>query len=328
MSALDSLNQHNTFGANPIPVSAGSILPQYLQPVQMHASRWPVEEAMSLANSLNGLTVLENGHLTKQDMQENVGLSHSDTCSIAIQQPITSSGIQTKAPETVMPSRIDPMVSPRVTDDALAAKTTSASQVDMRRNPISRSVRHLGPPPGFSPVPLKPANTLYVNNSSSGLTRTISFPFPGKHVPMVQFQTEKQKRWLDYNTIGHLKFQHEQKLQLQQIMNGNQQFTISLDKLLFCVRSNCSLSGLLYIHLFCVIENDSCDCTASICCQININFEVLSFCWSTDDFRFKWVLGAKQLILPFSPDLQWKIEDTIFKTWNLYRVNAFGGYLG
>ncbi|KAK9043008.1 hypothetical protein V6N11_071359 [Hibiscus sabdariffa] len=158
MSALDSLNQHNTFGANPIPVSAGSILPQYLQPVQMHASRWPVEEAMSLANSLNGLTVLENGHLTKQDMQENVGLSHSDTCSIAIQQPITSSGIQTKAPETVMPSRIDPMVSPRVTDDALAAKTTSASQVDMRRNPISRSVRHLGPPPGFSPVPLKPAS--------------------------------------------------------------------------------------------------------------------------------------------------------------------------
>ncbi|KAK8655206.1 hypothetical protein V6N13_107796 [Hibiscus sabdariffa] len=271
MFALDSLNQHNTFGANPIPVSAGSILPQYLQPVQMHASRWPVEEAMSLANSLNGLTMLENGHLTKRDMQGNVGLSHSATCSIAIQQPITSGGMyysHTKVPETVMPSRIDPMVSPRVTDDALAAKTTSASQVDMRRNPISRPVRHLGPPPGFSPVPLKPpsesvttsdmdkllmddyrwldgyqlsslkgsgidgslsysshADTLYVNNSSNGVTGTVSFPFPGKQFPMVQFQTEKQKGWLDYNTLEHLKNQHEQKLQQQQIMNGNQQFT-------------------------------------------------------------------------------------------------------
>ncbi|KAE8711412.1 Smg-7, putative isoform 3 [Hibiscus syriacus] len=160
MSApLDSLHQHNTFGASPIPVSAGSILPQYLQPVQMHASRCSVEEAMSLVSSLNGMKMLENGHLTKWDIQENVGLPDSATSSIAIQQPITAGGIfysRTKVPETVMPSRIDAMVSPRVTSDALATKTTSASQVAMRRSPISRPVRHLGRPPGFIPVPLKP----------------------------------------------------------------------------------------------------------------------------------------------------------------------------
>ncbi|GMI89046.1 hypothetical protein like AT5G19400 [Hibiscus trionum] len=250
-SPLDSLNHHNTFGASPIPVSAESILPQYL------------------VNSVNGLTMLENGHSTKRDMQENVGLSHSAT-PIAIQQPITTGGMyysQIKVPETVMPYRIDPMVSPRVTGDALATKTTSVSQVDTRRNPISRPVRHLGPPPGFSPAPLKPpsepvttsdldnplmddyrwldgyqlsllkssgidgflnyashADTLYVNNSSNGVTGTVGFPFPGKQVPMVQFQTEKHKGWPDYNTLEHLKIQHEQKLQ-QQIMNGNQQFT-------------------------------------------------------------------------------------------------------
>ncbi|MBA0704229.1 hypothetical protein Golax_016499 [Gossypium laxum] len=256
-SPLDSLNQHNIFGASPMPVSAGNILPQYLQPVQMDASRWSVEETMSRVNGLNGLTMLEDGHLKKLDMLENVGLCPA-TRSIAIQQPISSGGMyycQTKVPETVMPSRIDAVVSSRVTGDALSVKTTSASQIGTRKNPISRPVRHLGPPPGFSPVPLKPpsesvsasdlentlmddyrwldgyqlssshADTLYVNNSSNDVTGTVSFPFPGKQVPMVQFQMEKQKGWQDYDTLEHLKIQHEQKLQQQQIMNGNQQFT-------------------------------------------------------------------------------------------------------
>ncbi|XVF19392.1 hypothetical protein REPUB_Repub11eG0106700 [Reevesia pubescens] len=276
MSApLDSLRQHTAFDVGPpLPVSVGSILPQHLQPVQMHASRWSVEEATSLANSLKGLTVVENGHLTKREMLDNVGLYNPAARTVAIQQPIgTGAGgmyySQTKVPETVMPSRIDAIVSSGVTGDALAAKTTSASQVGMRKNPVSRPARHLGPPPGFSPVPPKPLNESvsasdlenplmddyswldgyqltssvkgygidsslsyashadpqYVNNSSNGLTGTVNFPFPGKQVPTVQFQMEKQKGWLDYNTHEHLKIQHEQKLQQQQLINGNQQFT-------------------------------------------------------------------------------------------------------
>ncbi|XP_007015277.2 PREDICTED: protein SMG7 [Theobroma cacao] len=272
---LDSHLQRNTFDASPLlPVSVGSIFPQHLQPVQMHASRWSVEEATSLANSLKGSTLLENGHLTKPEMQDNVGLSHPAARSVAIQQPISASSggmyySQTKVPETVMPSRIDAIVSSGVTGDSLAAKTTSASQVGMRKNPVSRPVRHLGPPPGFSPVPPKPLNESvsatetenplmddyswldgyqltsslkgsgldssinyashadpqYVNNSSNGLTGTVSFPFPGKQVPTVQFQMEKQKGWQNFHTLEHLKIQHEQKLQQQQLMNGNQQFT-------------------------------------------------------------------------------------------------------
>ncbi|XWS71250.1 hypothetical protein CRYUN_Cryun03dG0122400 [Craigia yunnanensis] len=270
---LDSHHQHNTFDASsPLPVSVGSILPQHLHPVQMHTSRWSVEEATSLANSLKGLTMLENGHLTKHEMQDNVGLSHPAARTVGIQQPIRAGagGMyygQTKVPETVMPSRIDAIVSSGVTADALAARTTLASQVGMWRNPISRPVRHLGPPPGFSPVPPKPptesvsasdlenpddyswldgyqltsslkgsgldsslnyashADPQHVNNSSNGLAGTVSFPFPGKQVPTVQFQMEKQKGWQDYHTLEHLKIQHEQKLQQQQLVNGNQQFT-------------------------------------------------------------------------------------------------------
>ncbi|XWS73649.1 hypothetical protein CRYUN_Cryun02cG0146800 [Craigia yunnanensis] len=276
MSApLDSILPHKTFNASsPLPVSVGSIFPQHMQPVQMHASRWSVEEATSLANSLKGLTMLENGPLTKHEMQDTVGLSHPAARSVGIQQPISAGAggmdySQTKVPETVMPSRIDAIVSSGVTADALAGQTTLASQVGMRKNPVSRPVRHLGPPPGFSPVPPKTlsesvsASNLenplmddyswldgyqltssskgsgldsslnyvshgdpqYVNNSSNGLTGTVSFPFPGKQVPTVQFQMEKQKGWQDYHTLEYPKIQHEQKFQQQQLMNGNQQFT-------------------------------------------------------------------------------------------------------
>ncbi|TYH53885.1 hypothetical protein ES332_D09G131100v1 [Gossypium tomentosum] len=277
MSSLDSLRQHNTSDASPpLPASVGSIHSQQLQPVQMHASRWSVKEATSLSNSLRALTMLENGHLTKRVMQDNLGLPHPAAHSFAIQQPInTSAGgmyySQKKVPETVIPSGIDTIVSSRVAADALASKTTSASQVGMHKNPVNGAVRHLGPPPGFGPVPPKPpsesvsvsdletpvmddyswldgyrlasslkgsgldsslnyashGDSLYVNNSSSG-TGTISFPFPGKQVSTMQFQMEKQNGWQDYNTLDHRKFQHEQKLQQHQFMNGNQQQFTSL----------------------------------------------------------------------------------------------------
>ncbi|XVE59904.1 hypothetical protein DITRI_Ditri05aG0084400 [Diplodiscus trichospermus] len=275
MSApLDSLHQHNTFDASsPLPVSVGNILPQHLQPVPMQASRWSVEEATSMANSLKSLTMLENGHLAKHETQDNLGFSYPAARSVGIQQPISAGAggmrySQTNLQDTV-PSRIDAIVSSGVTADALAAKATLASHVGMRKNPVSRPVRHLGPPPGFSPVPPKPlsesisasdvenplmddyswldgyqlqsslkgsaldsslnyashADRHYVNNSSNGMSATVSFPFPGKQVPALQFQMEKQKGCQDYHTLEQLKLQHEQKLQQQQLMNGNQQFT-------------------------------------------------------------------------------------------------------
>ncbi|KAE8656694.1 Protein SMG7 [Hibiscus syriacus] len=271
----DSLRQHERFETNhPLPVSVGSIPPQHLEPFQMHGSRWSAEEITFLANSLKGLTTLGNGHLTKSEIQDNLGFSRPATHPHAIQQPdnVGASGMyysQTKMSENVMPSRINAIVSSGVIGDTLAARTTSASLVGMQKNPVSRPARHLGPPPGFSPVPTKlmneslsavdlgnppmddytwldghqsaslfkgsgPESSLYysshadpqyVNNKSNGLTGMVSFPFPGKQVPAVQVQTEKEKGLQDYNTFEQLKIQHEQKLYQQQCMNGNQQFT-------------------------------------------------------------------------------------------------------
>ncbi|KAK8707403.1 hypothetical protein V6N13_058464 [Hibiscus sabdariffa] len=303
MSApLDGLFQHNTFDATPsLPVSVGSILPQQLQPVQMQASRWSVKDATSLSNSLKGLTVLEDGHLKKSEMQDNIGLPHPAARSFAVQQPISASAgrmcsNQTKVPETVIQSGIDAIVSSRVTADALASRTTSASQVGMQKNPVNSTVRHLGPPPGFSPVPPKPssesvsasdlviplmdnyswlagyrlasslkvseldssvnhashADSLYVNNCSNGLTGTIRFPFPGKQVPPMQFQMEKQKETAASSI-------HERKPTVYRTALAASR-TISLDSSLFSVRSICKFLGMILmnlLHLFAAEVNSN-----------------------------------------------------------------------
>ncbi|KAE8657816.1 Protein SMG7 [Hibiscus syriacus] len=276
MSApCDSVLQYERFDAShPMPVSVGSILPQHLQPVQMHGSGWSMEDATFLANSFKGLTTLGDGHLTTSEMQDNLGFSHHATHSLAIQHPVSvgASGMYyspTKMSGTVMPSRINAIVSSGDTGDALAARTISPSLVGMQKNPVSRPVSHLGPPPGFSAVPPKQLNESvssmglekttmdyyswldgdqsrslfkgsglessiynsshadpqYANNKSNGVTGTVSFPFPGKQVPAVQVQMEKEKGWLDYSTLEHLKIQNEQKLHQNQPMNGNQHFT-------------------------------------------------------------------------------------------------------
>ncbi|XP_062082256.1 nonsense-mediated mRNA decay factor SMG7 isoform X2 [Humulus lupulus] len=60
----------------------------------------------------------------------------------------------------------------------------------------------------------------------NGLPGTMNFPFPGKQVPTMPFQSDKQNGWQDYSMLDSLKLQHEQQLQLQQqqATNGNQHF--------------------------------------------------------------------------------------------------------
>ncbi|XP_044481678.1 protein SMG7 isoform X2 [Mangifera indica] len=269
---INKLYQASTFdNSSQVPVSVASILPQQLQPFQLHASNWLMKEEASLANSLKGLRVSENEHVVKHDLQENIGVSFPDFGLVPIQQSVNASTSSLayshlKEPEAMIPPKIDAVAG--VTFDSLAVKATSALPAGQRKNPVSRPVRHLGPPPGFSPVPSKQvtapisasyltsenpliddyswldgyrlppstrglgistnypshANPQYIGNSN-GVTGTVSFPFPGKQAPaMQQLQFEKQKGWQDFQTFDHLKLQHEQQLQQQQLGNGNQQF--------------------------------------------------------------------------------------------------------
>ncbi|KAJ4724449.1 Protein SMG7 [Melia azedarach] len=269
----DNFRQQSNFdGISAVPVSVGNILPQQLLPVQPHAPMRLMEEEASLANNLKGLRVSENGHVLKHEMQENIGISLPAARTVPIQQPVNvnTSGMfysLSNGPEAVIPSKIDTIASSGITADSLAVKASYTLPRGFRKNPVSRPVRHLGPPPGFSPVPSKQvtvpisgtdltnenplmddyswldgyqlpastkgsglgssvnypshANPQYVSNSN-GLAGPVSFPFPGKQVPAVQLQAEKQKGWQEFQALEHLKLQHEQQLQQQQLINGNQ----------------------------------------------------------------------------------------------------------
>ncbi|KAJ1384099.1 Tetratricopeptide-like helical domain superfamily [Sesbania bispinosa] len=300
-------NPLNNLNNPTLPVSVSGMMPQHLQPVQPHTSRW-LEEEISLANNLKGLGLFENGHVVKSSIQEAVGISNQVALPIPIQQSIgglfenghvVKSSIQeavgisnqvalpipiqqsigadtngvfyglSKASESVIPSKVDAIAYSGVITDNSTVKTTPAClQAGLRKAPVSRPARHLGPPPGFSLVPSKqgiestvsdsisgnpimddyswldgyhlhsstkglssngPLNYSQSNSqqvSSNGLSGTISFPFPGKQVPSLPLQGEKQNGWQDYQTYELLKSHHDQQLQRQQqLTTGNQQFS-------------------------------------------------------------------------------------------------------
>lgn len=155
-----------------LPASVANIVPHHLQPIQSHSSNWLVEQQASLTNGLQGLGFMENGHVTKKDMHE-VNTSISQTLPPSHLLPngqaanVNSSyGFygHMELPDTLKTSKVDSLASYGV---SLAACTSSAMQVSSRKSPVSRPVRHLGPPPGFSHVPPKHVNEPF---SASDLT--------------------------------------------------------------------------------------------------------------------------------------------------------------
>ncbi|KAK7338635.1 hypothetical protein VNO77_19257 [Canavalia gladiata] len=120
------------------------MVPQHLQLVQPHTSRW-LEEEISLASNLKGLGLFENGHVMKPSLQEAVSISSYVSLPFPIQQ-------------------------------SMGAADANIFPVGLRKSPAGRPTGHLGPPPSFNPVP----------------TKQVSFPFPGKQVPSMPLQMEKQ----------------------------------------------------------------------------------------------------------------------------------------
>ncbi|XP_028797617.1 protein SMG7 [Neltuma alba] len=271
---LSNPNCQNVFDANlSMPVSAGGMLPQYLQTVQPHSSR--CLEEISLANSLKDLTFLENGHVMKPDLQEAARIPNHGALLVPTQQHSFSAGTAaffhglSKAPESVIPSKVDAVATSGISIDNVAANASTV-QAGLSKA-VSRPARHLGPPPGFSAFPSNQANKTNISDSvggnpmldnyswldgyqlhsstkglgsngpltfshsnpqqvinNNGLGGTVSFPFPGKQVPPVLPQGEKQNGWQDYHTpeLSKIYSQQQQHPQPpQQFIAGNQQFT-------------------------------------------------------------------------------------------------------
>lgn len=158
------------------PNSTVNAVPQHLPQVQPHTSKWLVDHQAYLVNGLEGLGFMENGRVIKPEIQEiegrviksefqEISISHSASLSVPsfhplpIQQSVNvnPSGMyynQLKAPDVLVPSKVDAVATFGTKADGSALNSTSSS----RRSPVRRPVRHIGPPPGFSPVRPKQVN--------------------------------------------------------------------------------------------------------------------------------------------------------------------------
>ncbi|XP_073014667.1 nonsense-mediated mRNA decay factor SMG7-like [Primulina eburnea] len=150
----DSLLVQNGISASMIhPTAFANGTSQYLQPVQTSTSKWLVEQAQTM----NGLAQL---HLLKSSLEDQFGTSQPATLSVSYPQFNAATGYSHPIPilEATLPSKFDSIISSGVTSDSLSMKQSSTIPSGLKKNPVSRPVRHLGPPPGFGYVPSKAAD--------------------------------------------------------------------------------------------------------------------------------------------------------------------------
>uniref|UniRef100_A0A5B6YJ44 Protein SMG7 n=1 Tax=Davidia involucrata TaxID=16924 RepID=A0A5B6YJ44_DAVIN len=150
------------------PTSLANIAAQYLQPIQPSTSKWLVEQHGSIANGLSNLSLLDSGVPMKPGLQDHIGVLQPAALSVPFPQSVSlgaGSKYPVQVPETVIPSKFDSIMSSRAGVDSLSMKTSSVMPAGLRKNPVSRPVRHFGPPPGFSSVPSK-----LVDDSLSGIS--------------------------------------------------------------------------------------------------------------------------------------------------------------
>ncbi|XP_010536114.1 PREDICTED: protein SMG7 [Tarenaya hassleriana] len=226
----------------------------HLPPAQLQASTWLPEEA---ACSLTRLNLMGNGHVMRNEMQGNQGISYYPTHSLPIHQSFNVSGIggvpypQSRAPEASLAPKVDVVSSSGITADCMGVQTSLT-----RKSPISRPIRHLGPPPGFNPIPSKaPKESISSSDLSGsnplvddyswldgyqpqsargvGLSNSLNYSSPGKAEymsasngmnGMVNFPFPgKQVPTSQVQADIQKGWQTYQQLQQQQHVNGNQQ---------------------------------------------------------------------------------------------------------
>ncbi|KAK4764950.1 hypothetical protein SAY86_026040 [Trapa natans] len=258
---------HAFLAENP-PIHNTITVSQNLQPIQV-TSNWLQGEHTSLVNSLKDLRLLENGQMMRAEGQSGVSI-HPSQLLDPIPQPgsVSSTDIfycRTRTPEHgLQTSNVAAVSTLGVNAESLSVNLSQP--LGLKKNPVSRPVRHVGPPPGFGPVPKQvngpvsaleitpgnPMNDDYswldgyqmpsnlksygLGNStaipshtsshhlsgSTGFSGAVGFPFPGKQVPITQFQMEKDKAYQNYSNLDHVKQQYEQRmLQSRKMLNEN-----------------------------------------------------------------------------------------------------------
>ncbi|KAI3857929.1 hypothetical protein MKW98_011195 [Papaver atlanticum] len=157
---------------------AKTVAPQHLPPTSLGAVIWPVEHHSCLSNGLNNLSIAGSGVVAKEDVRQGFTSFYGQfagdipqSVKLAIGSPCNG---DSEAVEAVIPSKYDSIVSSEEITANVSVNSSLPVPVGSKKNPVSRPVRHLGPPPGFSPV--RPKSTTDDMKVGSELKNEISPP--------------------------------------------------------------------------------------------------------------------------------------------------------
>lgn len=157
---------------------------QYQLPVQPATSRWSVEHVPDI-NGLANLNLMENGSLWKSEPQDQFEVSEPAPLSVPYPRFVTngaSHNYSHQVSQAAFPSKFDTIMSSEAIDYGLPVKSMPAVAPNSKKNPISRPVRHAGPPPGFASVP------------SNVLDGSLKATVKNDNLPLPQMD---DYRWLD-----------------------------------------------------------------------------------------------------------------------------------
>ncbi|OIS97991.1 PREDICTED: protein SMG7-like [Nicotiana attenuata] len=167
-SALEGLSLQNAWSTNVRqPTSIAHTNTQYVQPIQTSASMWSVEQDAVMNGLVGGLNLMGNGLTAEPELLNHPERVPPAAYSVPLPRSVnfsTANNIHVQVPEAAIPSTFSSLTSSVAGSDSLSIKSSSVISTGMKKNPVSRPVRHLGPPPGFGSAASK------VDDSSSALT--------------------------------------------------------------------------------------------------------------------------------------------------------------
>lgn len=139
------------------PATVANVTSQYLLPVQSVTSKWPVEHVPDV-NDLANLNLRDNGSLQNYEQIDQFEVSEPAALSVPYPRFISNGAdynYSIQHPQAAVPSLFDSIMSSEAAGSGMPVKPLSAVAPGSKKNPISRPVRHAGPPPGFGFVPSK-----------------------------------------------------------------------------------------------------------------------------------------------------------------------------
>ncbi|PIA60177.1 hypothetical protein AQUCO_00400810v1 [Aquilegia coerulea] len=153
---LSSFGLQNVHDVKNKPLASFGMPAQNQQPIVSGASSWLVDQQAYLVNGVNNMSIVGNGFVTNAELKDGFGSSQPPAHSLPFSKSFNHAAEslfpdQIIGPEAVIPSKFDSIMS-SYNADSMTLNASAALQASLRKNPVSRPVRHHGPPPGFSTV--------------------------------------------------------------------------------------------------------------------------------------------------------------------------------